>query len=220
MKISHANTRSNLQPGRTQHGLALLVALLVLVALSLAGIALIRSVDTASMVAGNIAFRQGTTLAADSGVEAARAFLTTTSSAELQQNNANAGYYATSQDSLDLTGNKTPDTVGDNVNWPGTSDGTATPKCLSEDDAGYTACYIVHRLCDSAGPVNVFTCSTRASVPGNKGKSLGPRQAEIGYNPQGPIWGSGAPPLVYYRVTVRVAGPRNNVGFVQAFLII
>lgn len=219
MNISQMKTIETLRT-QSQRGLALLVALLVLVAMSLAGIALIRSVDTASLLAGNVAFRQGATLAADAGIEAARTFLTTASGSDLEKDKGASGYYATSQDALDLTGNRTPNSDSDDVKWPGATDGIATPKCLDEDKAGNTACFIIHRLCNTTGPVNIYTCSTRASAPGDQGKSQGARQAEFGYNPQGPIWGSGAPPLVYYRVTVRVAGPRNNIGFVQAFLII
>ena len=54
---------------RAQRGVILFIALIVLVAMSLAGIALMRSVDTNVMIAGNLAFRQGATLAADRAFE-------------------------------------------------------------------------------------------------------------------------------------------------------
>ncbi len=47
------------------------IALLVMVALSLAGIALIRSADTATVVAGNLAFKQAAVYAVDRSVEQA-----------------------------------------------------------------------------------------------------------------------------------------------------
>src|SRR4051794_33864237 len=50
---------------RRQQGVVLLIALIVLVAMTLAGIGLVRSVDTGNMVAGNLAFKQGATLAGD-----------------------------------------------------------------------------------------------------------------------------------------------------------
>jgi Tfp pilus assembly protein PilX len=53
----------------------LIVALLVLVATILAAIALVRSVDVATLISGNLAFRQTGVQAADSGVEVARNFL-------------------------------------------------------------------------------------------------------------------------------------------------
>ena len=43
---------------RAQQGVILFIALIVLVAMSLAGIALMRSVDTNVLIAGNLAFRQ------------------------------------------------------------------------------------------------------------------------------------------------------------------
>jgi len=62
--------KSNKLPHR-EKGLALLVAMIALVAMSLAGIALVRSIDTNTMIAGNLAFRQGATLSADAGTETA-----------------------------------------------------------------------------------------------------------------------------------------------------
>ncbi len=49
----------------------LFIALLVMVALSLAGIALIRSADTATIVAGNLAFKQAAASAVDRSIEQA-----------------------------------------------------------------------------------------------------------------------------------------------------
>jgi Tfp pilus assembly protein PilX len=40
-----------------QQGVVLLMALIMLVALTLAGIALVRSVDTTNLIAGNLAFK-------------------------------------------------------------------------------------------------------------------------------------------------------------------
>jgi hypothetical protein len=47
------------------------IALLVMVALSLAGLALIRSADTATVVSGNLAFKQSAIYAIDRSVEQA-----------------------------------------------------------------------------------------------------------------------------------------------------
>ncbi len=54
-----------------QRGVVMFIALLVMVALSLAGIALIRSADTATVVAGNLAFKQAAASAVDRSVEQA-----------------------------------------------------------------------------------------------------------------------------------------------------
>jgi Tfp pilus assembly protein PilX len=50
--------RSPVKPASSQRGVVLLVALIILVALTLAGVALIRSVDTANIIAGNLSFHR------------------------------------------------------------------------------------------------------------------------------------------------------------------
>ena len=54
---------------RQQRGVVLFVALIAMVILSLAGVALVRSVDTSTGVAGNIAFRQASIAAVNDAIE-------------------------------------------------------------------------------------------------------------------------------------------------------
>ena len=82
----------------------LLVGALVL--LMLVSIALVRSVDTATLVMGNLGFKQDTTNLSSnptSGAEAAVSYITTNYNS-LINNNSNQGYYASSLDDLDPTG--------------------------------------------------------------------------------------------------------------------
>src|ERR1700757_3799931 len=58
-----------------QRGVVLFIALIVMVVMSLAGIALMRSVDTTSAVIGNLAFRQASILPANYAIEDAAAGL-------------------------------------------------------------------------------------------------------------------------------------------------
>src|SRR4030095_12053189 len=58
-----------------QRGVVLFIALIVMVAMSLAAIALMRSVDTTSAVIGNLAFRQASILPANYAIEDAAAGL-------------------------------------------------------------------------------------------------------------------------------------------------
>jgi type IV pilus assembly protein PilX len=51
-----------------QRGVVLLVTLIVLVAMMLAGIGMIRSVDTGTLIAGNVAFREATVQAGERGM--------------------------------------------------------------------------------------------------------------------------------------------------------
>ncbi len=61
-------------PGR-QRGVVLLITLIVLVAMMLAGIGMMRSVDTTTMIAGNVAFREATLAAGEKGMNMAIANL-------------------------------------------------------------------------------------------------------------------------------------------------
>lgn len=61
------------KPGntRSQRGLSLIFALLALVALSVASVALIRSIDTSTLVLGNLGYKQETTALAEQGTQEA-----------------------------------------------------------------------------------------------------------------------------------------------------
>lgn len=197
---------------RNQRGLALLVAMIVLVVMSIAGIALIRSVDTGVLIAGNLAFRQSASHSGDAGIEAARTWLLA-NTASLSNDSPSNGYYANSQASLDLTGNKTTAT-SDDVAWNGT--GVSTPRCLATDSIGNTVCFIIHRMCDTSGTsLDAATCTTKTGALGGSGQGANRQMTTY----QEGSWTS-TTAFGYYRVTVRVAGPRNNFAFVQAFLII
>src|SRR5258708_2426886 len=62
--------RVSASPRARQRGTILIIALIVLVAMTLAGIATMRSVDTATITAGNIGLRQASVNAADQGIQA------------------------------------------------------------------------------------------------------------------------------------------------------
>jgi Tfp pilus assembly protein PilX len=195
-------------PGRLawQRGVVLPITLIVLVAMTLAGIALLRSVDTSSIIAGNLAFKQSATASGDAGVEAAIAWLTA-NNGNLEQDSAANGYYATRQDALDLTGNKEdPATTSDDLDW---TSGSVVRK-LSKDDSGNEVAYVIHRMCDSAGPLNGATCSTEQTVKG--GSSQGASRQMLTYQPGS--WESVAN-RGFYRITARVTGPRNTTSFIQ-----
>src|SRR3546814_10518494 len=99
---AQANLKNGMQ--HKQQGVVLFIALIVLVAMTIAGIALVRSVDTSNLIAGNLAFKQGATLSAEGGAEKAIEWLTSRNgSLELYTPERAAGYYATSQSTLDTT---------------------------------------------------------------------------------------------------------------------
>lgn len=193
---------------RRQRGVVLMMALIALVAMTLAGIAMVRSVDTSTAIAGNLAFKQSATISGDAGVEAAIAWLNA-NGGSLEQNNANNGYYATSQDSLDITGNKTPNDAADDLDWASAT----TVRTLAKDAAGNEVAYVIHRMCNDVGPLNGATCATEQSTQAGSSQGSG-RQMQT-YQPGS--WSSVAN-RGYYRISTRITGPRKTTSYVQAIV--
>ena len=182
-----------------QSGAVLFIALIVLVAMSLAGIALIRGVDTTNLIAGNLAFRQSATHGGDWGVEQARNWLQSQSAGTLE-NDVPGHYYAASQTGLDFTATDPSQTDFD---WQNNSFDAGN------DPAGNAVRYVVHRMCDAAGAQNSVNC-VRTSAGGTAGGTKG-----------GATYGSFALPStsqIYYRITTRVTGPRNTVSYIQVMV--
>ncbi len=196
---------------KPQHGVVLFIALIVLVALTMAGIALVRSVDTSNVIAGNLAFKQGTVQGADLGIERAVAVLPTIISTSLESNQLfasgsaapnNYWYYATRRED-DANGIPTTKTFG--------SAGTATAinwanVPTAATSYGNTVQVVIDRLCKGPAPVTDIqgNCFADDPVAGGTKKAGG-------------VVFSGTT-VVYYRVTVRVVGPRNTTSVVQAIL--
>lgn len=189
-----------------ERGVVLVITLIVLVAMMLASVALIRSVDTSGLIAGNLAFKQSAYASADVGIESAVTWL---------EANVNAGDltvddfahgYAAAYASPD-PGQSWKDYWAELVD-----DENPGPVTLAEDPAGNTVAYVIHRLCNQAGNPDVQTnpptvCKTpptdKCTTGGSKGSRGGP---------------SRAPRCLYYRITARVQGPRDTVTFVQTVI--
>ncbi|MDD5329517.1 MAG: hypothetical protein PHX38_05895 [Sulfuricella sp.] len=199
-----------------QQGVVLFIALIALVAMTLAGIALVRSIDTATMIAGNLSFKQGSTAFADAGIENGRAWLIANANTAVLNSDSSAfGYYANSMDNLDLTGSGTPDNPLDDVDWEGTNSSLTTKAFvmpmsslpLTMRDGNYTISYIIHRLCrDSDEPLS-SKCSTHQQSTSSGGTKGGGGIKALSGVQQG-----------HYRITARVKGPRNTIGFVQTII--
>lgn len=194
------NTTPAFSPAlRRQRGVVLFISLIILVAMSLAGIALMRGVDTNVTIAGNLAFKQGATAAGDLGVETARTWLLANSGGSaLYNDNAGSAYYATFQSNVDLLGT---DPARTDFNW-------STGVLVGPDAAGNSMRYVIHRLCDAAGDPAGVNCLKAA---GSSSSTSGTRgAASFG------AFAISVPASTYYRITVRVTGPRNTTSYVQA----
>ena len=192
---------------RAQQGVVLFIAMIILVAMSLAGVALIRSVDTGTVIAANLAFRQSTTYVGDVGIEAARAWLKTRTATQLQTQTLTAGtaaYYARWRDDITLLGNDTYWNSGVPV------DVTAAP---FTPPAGYTVRYVINRLCQNDGDPGTAGVNCVKTYGTAGGASTGSKGAATygGYALSGAV-------AAIYRVTVQVTGPRNSKSYIQTVL--
>jgi Tfp pilus assembly protein PilX len=213
------NPRRTFRAGRAgaqrERGVVLLIALIVLVAMTLAGIGMMRSIDSGTMVAGNIGFREAAVATADTGVESARAWLIA-NQATLDTDNAAAGYYSTRQDALDMTGNMT--TGGhDGVNWGG-SDPTQNVTAFTlgtVDTSGNAVFYLIHRMCSNTGSINPSS-NVGQNCAFTSQSATGSTQSSPDYS----SYGLTTAVHPYYRITVRVNGAKNTVSYVQAVVLI
>lgn len=184
-----------------QQGLVLFVALIVLVAMSLAGIALVRSVDTNVLIAGNLAFRQGATAASEPAIAAARTWVVANALASnLNNDNPSSGYYAATPIATASSRGFDPLTY----NW-------TNSVSLPTDAAGNTARYVVHRMCAEYNKEATATNCVRAGATGTATSSFG----SIDYS-RYPLQLSSTVPA--YRITVRVDAPKNSVSYVQVMV--
>lgn len=191
-------------PRRFQQGVVLFIALIVLVAMSLAGIALLRSVDTGTIIAGNLAFRQNAVHVADLGIEAARSYLSASGSTLLDGDQTGDAYYATWQENLDLLGND-PGKV--DFVWTTGKAVTAAPYAPPK---GYAIRYVIHRLCETSGPTADANCIKFVGDPSTS--AAGGTKGAATYG----SYAISIPTNTLFRITVRVVGPRNTLSYVQA----
>jgi Tfp pilus assembly protein PilX len=195
-------------PAQGQRGLVLFVALIVLVAMTLAGIGMVRSVDTANLIAGNLAFKQGTIQAADRGIEVAFQWLVPRATGTtLYNTDPAAGYFSAPPV-------QEPDWYDASI-W---ANAGCVNGCNPDPDTGVTIRYMIHRLCNCAGTAPEGNCPSGE-----------PNECMIAYDTSGKSPGgskvSGAAvytstPIMHYRVTVRADGPRNTASVIQTMLAI
>ncbi len=193
-----------LKARRAERGVVLILAIIVLIAMSLAAVALMRSVTTGNKVAGNLAFQQSATASADVGVETAVSWL--------EQNRlggtlfANAAVTAASgvKSGGYLASRSDPTCNECWATWWAGLDATRINE-LPADAAGNTVQYVIQRLCASTGdPTTNIGCQVlpKSDTNPGDGKGLDPKPANVA-------------PQYYYRITSRVDGARGTVSFVQ-----
>jgi type IV pilus assembly protein PilX len=191
---------------KKQKGFSLFITLIALVVMSLAAAALIRSVDTNTVIAGNLAFKQTATASADAAVETAIAWLEANNNGtSLDSSNVAAGYSAS------ISNNPT-DPVGV-AYW----DSRSANACIlnsgvcsasaGQDASGNTSEYLIERLCATTGGVAGARCVVPAGTVNSSGNGEGVDDIKIAVSKE-----------VYYRIIVKVTGPRNTTSYVQTIV--
>jgi Tfp pilus assembly protein PilX len=205
-----------LTPPTRQRGVILMIALIMLVAMTLAGIALVRSMDTSNIIAGNLAFQQSAASGGDKGIETAVTTLQNTVAADILANPVpstgtpawawadSAGYAASLAAPADIT----PGTNWD-VYWRGTLATTANLVVSlnggAADTFGNRISYVVQRMCAATGdPSDTTKGCSRPTVA----------QPPCNSEPCIPVTSN----QVNYRITSRIVGPRNTISYVQAII--
>lgn len=187
----------------------MMIALIVLVIMTLAGIAMMRSADTTTLVAGNIAFQQSAIMSSDSGIEVATAELIASAASTAAPTvpydldgttyaanavpGATAGYIS---NGLNPAYYAPPAGTAWETFWQNTLVANNLVKTLTTDPAtGNTVAYVIHRLCATTGALTAsgMSCTTTKTLEDTLYRTHG-----------------------YYRITVRTRGPRGTVSFVQA----
>jgi len=181
-----------MNPRNRQSGVVLFIALIVVVALSLAGLATMRSVDTAALVASNIGFRQAAVHSADRGIQTAYDWVTVQVGGGVNMANDDTpnGYLAT------VPTGEAPDWYLQAASW-------ASAKFLGADASSNSVSYLIHRLCTPAGECG--QSQSTAAISGEGVDQSAPNYLK-------------SPPQIHYRVTVRTLGPRNTVAYVQSLM--
>lgn len=186
-----------------QGGVVLFIALVVLVAMMLAGLSLMRSVTSNTLVVGNLASKQTITSAGDWGVEAGRAWMLAQPVGNLTTDNESAGYFSSWDASVDP--------VSAPPNWWKEKGQSVALTGSPLDVAGMDVRWVVHRLCSTANlDVNNpgQQCVTLQSAGYGSSKGAGDYTGQPLANTQQP----------YYRVTVRVVDPRMTISYVQTVI--
>lgn len=203
--------KTNTKPHQT--GVVLFIALVSMAVMSLAAVALIRSVDTNNMIAGNLSYKQTAVVSSSFGLENVADTLGIKSLAYGNSNDAANGYYATCK-TFDTTTTCDGKNLTADASWvPGTksrlADGVATGITGGVDAYGNTIQYIVERMCNDTvapEPAKCLLATSNNDTSGHGGINEPLVAPEV------------LTEIPLYRVTVRIAGPKSTVSYIQAFI--
>jgi len=204
--------RNSIVRSVSQRGVVLFVALIALVVMSLAAVALIRSVDTNTMIAGNLAYKHSALISSDRGAESAINWIEAKALAnptDLNSHSAIDGYYATYL-TLDLDD---PAVLKDDSTWDASKSADASGTGISsgtEAASGNNIRYIIQRMCRDTTAPEIEKC-----LFGDTEIGTGSRGVKDSTEAGAKVDAQQSP---MYRITTRVAGPKNTFSYAQTFV--
>ena len=185
---------------KKQNGIALPIALFVLIGILLASASLIKATDSSMMVSGNVGSRAFVSNANDNIIMAANQWLLDNQTT-LDNDNSSAGYF-----SAYPTGN--PDYSLD-ANWTNSFS-------MANDAYGNKNNYIIYRLCtqpntayngSNAGVLNNCAFKSSATAGSNLGNSVGYDAFEFS-----------GPSKLYYKVVARTKGAKDATSITETII--
>lgn len=205
----------------SQKGASLFVALVTLVIITLAGIALVRSVDTGMLVAGNLTFKEASLSATDVGLEEANLFLRNTimtAGTGVYNSNFPSGcanaVSATSLGTCRYFARTQPESTDGSlfIDW------TSANIPITTLNGSYQIQYVIDRLCTADTSIGVTLLGPPAQM-----NNAAYRCHTTFVDPGGSKKGGAVPPpdskvAIQFRITVRVVGPRNATSIVQTIV--
>lgn len=211
-------------PNRRQRGVVLFLAIVVLAAMSLAAIGLMRSVLNSNRVSANLAFQQSAQRSAEVGMERAVAWLEQRASALAVVPGSSPPVLRPANELYSSMDIGSGSTVAYRAIRENPADGdwdtywkaalaASRVNVLPVDGAGNQVSYMIHRLCANSGaPVGGTGAGCESSPTKQSSSDISSKSAGALKFPM--------PSQIYYRITVRVQGPRNAVSFSQAIVAI
>jgi len=202
-------------PRRAQGGIVLFIALIAMVILSLAGVALLRSIDAGTSIGGNLATKQSTIGPINWAVENAVDAIFTGgpgSIVDLFNHDLAHNYYANIQPGEMPNGvpavlyGPTPSAYP--VTFQSKNDGTSNPL--------YNIRWVIERMCQGSAPAPGPYFGDPLTPTGLQACDMMPPKLSNAGTAQEER--ASAPPVPLYRLSIRVDGPANTVTYAQAML--
>lgn len=181
-----------------QRGVVLFIALIVLVVMSLAGVAMNRSVENSLGIAGNLAFRKATLQGTEKATANAIAWLDN-NRAKLNRfgevDPATTGYYFAPARALGA------DNKWDSTYW-------ADAFNAGTDTLGNKLSYKIERMCERSDKAYADTTCLLGNPVDSSTNSGNTATGGFQFQP---------PPPLMLRITARAVGPRNATSIVQVY---